>query len=104
MTELTQLKPAAVKSTVKLLSAMAHPARLIVLLLLDEAGTLSAGELQKAAGLEQSAMSHQLKVLRQARLVTSQRDGKRVIYQLADHHVAHIVKDAVRHAAETEAT
>lgn len=104
MTELAQPNRDAMHSTVKLLSAMAHPARLTVLLLLDEAGKLSAGELQKVAGLEQSAMSHQLKVLREARLVTSQRHGKCVIYQLADHHVAHIVKDAFRHAVETETT
>ena len=89
----------AIERTVALFSAIAHPARLTALLELSD-GPRSASELQAAAGLSQTAMSHQLRVLRDAHLVTTARDGRRVVYSLADHHVAHIVHDAVAHASE----
>lgn len=38
--------------------------------------------------------------LRDATRVVGERDGERVIYRLADHHVGHIVEDAFAHAAE----
>ncbi len=89
-----------IASTVALLAVMAHPARLSMLLALSREGTLSAGELTTRASLEQSAASHQLRVLRDARLVCATREGRRVIYRLADRHVAHIVEDALSHARE----
>lgn len=90
----------ALEVTVHLLSAMAHAARLRMLLALSRGGALSAGDLVVASRLEQSAASHQLKVLREARLVSCQREGKRMIYRLADSHVAQIVEDALAHASE----
>ncbi len=95
-----RLSPQALDSAVDLLSAMAHPARLRVLVALRRRGPQSAGALAELCGLEQSAASHQLRVLREARLVKSERDGKRIIYRLVDQHVAQIVEDAVAHAAE----
>lgn len=89
-----------VRATVELLTAVAHPARLTVLLALSRLGPLSAGDLQQLAGLEQSAMSHQLRALRDARLIRSERRGRRAIYQLDDHHVAHIIEDALTHVQE----
>lgn len=93
----------ALDATVHLLSAMAHPARLRVLLALGRDGALSAGDLVVESRLEQSAASHQLKVLREARLVSCERSGKRMIYRLADQHVAQIVQDALAHASESDA-
>jgi DNA-binding transcriptional ArsR family regulator len=94
------LTPDSLAATVRLLSATAHPLRLSVLLTLSREGVLSAGTLAERLGAEQSALSHQLRILRNADLVTGTRHGKRVIYELADHHVAHIVEDALAHAAE----
>jgi len=91
----------AVEATVALFSAIAHPARLTVLLLLADGPPRAVAELQEATGLSQTATSHQLRVLRDAHLVTATRTGRRVLYALADHHVAHIVRDALAHAAET---
>lgn len=88
---------------ITLLRAIAHPGRLQVLLALNRLGPMSVSELQSQCGIEQSAMSHQLQVLRGARLVTSKRVGKRVIYDLNDKHVAHIVEDALLHASERAA-
>jgi DNA-binding transcriptional ArsR family regulator len=90
----------AIGRTVELLAAIAHPVRLAVLLALGRRGPMTAGELQELAGYEQSAMSHQLRVLRDARLVETERHGKQIVYRLHDEHVAHIVEDALRHVRE----
>ena len=91
---------AAVVRTVGLLSALANPLRLRLLLALARFGRLSAGELQQIAAAEQTAVSHQLATLRRHRLVAAERDGRRMIYVLVDDHVAHIVEDALQHANE----
>lgn len=83
-----------------LFGVLAHPGRLQVLALLAEREPRTAGELQEALGLERTALSHQLRVLKEARLVTADRDGRHQCYTLADHHVAHIVRDAVAHVSE----
>ena len=91
---------AALAGAVDLFAAMAHPARLLALVALGRRGPMSAGALAEITGLEQSAMSHQLRALREARLIAADRRGRRVIYRLADHHVPHLVEDALAHAAE----
>ena len=48
---------------------------------------LSVGDLAEVIGATQSAVSHQLRTLKQAHLVKFQRDGKNVIYSLSDDHV-----------------
>jgi len=69
-------------------------------LALSRHGELCAGDLQALAGIEQSAMSHQLRVLREARMVKGERHGKHVVYELHDHHISHIINDALAHAVE----
>ncbi len=81
-------------------AALAHPARLRIMLELSDHGPLSAGELTKRLKAEQSALSHQLTVLRKAAMVKSEVQGRSRLYSLADHHVAHIVGDALAHARE----
>lgn len=90
-----------VERTVALLAALAHAGRLVVLLALARSGPLPVGRLQALAGMEQSATSHQLRVLREARLVRAERRGKQVFYELHDHHVARILEDAVLHTRES---
>lgn len=79
---------------------LAHPGRLHTLMLLAEQEPRSAGELALATGMAQTAMSHQLRQLRDARLVLTERDGRHVLYRLADQHVARIVRDALEHVRE----
>lgn len=50
--------------------------------------------------MTQSAISHQLSVLKKNALVTSRREGKTVIYSLADDHVRHIVGQGFEHITE----
>lgn len=51
-------------------------------------------------GMSQSAVSHQLKVLRQSRLVKYRRDGKVVYYSLDDEHISEIFKKGLKHINE----
>lgn len=51
-------------------------------------------------GISQSAVSHQLKVLRQFKLVKPRREGKMVYYSLSDEHVRHIFNEGLIHINE----
>ena len=51
-------------------------------------------------GMTQSAISHQLRALKNARLVTSRREGKTVFYSLADDHVKTIIDQGMEHVSE----
>lgn len=73
-----------------LLKALAHEARLMVLCqLLD--GEYSAGALQKASGLSQSALSQHLARLREEGLVATRREAQTIYYRLADPNVARVL-------------
>lgn len=50
--------------------------------------------------MTQSAISHQLRVLKQSRLVTSRREGKTIFYALADSHISSIFGQALEHIQE----
>jgi DNA-binding transcriptional ArsR family regulator len=65
--------------------------------LLDGEQTVEA--LAAAAGMEQSAVSHQLRLLRQQRLVAVRRDGRHGYYRLFDHHLPELLA-ALRHHYE----
>ncbi len=84
-----------------LFAALANEVRLRALVALSRHGALSVSELQNLCGLEQSALSHQLGVLRGAALVTTERRGKHVYYALADDHVRHLIDDGIAHAVES---
>ena len=67
-------------------------------------GALALGEkrvteLQDLLPVSQSATSHQLRLLRDRGLVTAHRDGRRVIYSLADEHVITLISVGLAHAA-----
>ena len=61
---------------------------------------LCVAEIAEAIGATQSAVSHQLRTLKQARLVRFQRDGKNVIYSLADDHVYTVLSQGMNHICE----
>ena len=64
------------------------------------ARAMSVGELADAIGATQSAVSHQLRQLKQAHLVKFQRDGKSVIYSLSDDHVYTMLAQGMTHICE----
>ena len=57
-------------------------------------------DLAEALQMTQSAISHQLKILKQAKLVTGRREGKSVFYALADDHVRSIINQGREHIVE----
>jgi ArsR family transcriptional regulator, zinc-responsive transcriptional repressor len=83
----------------ELLKALAAPVRLAVLVGLD-GGPRCVHELVDALQASQPLVSQHLRVLRAAGLVTAQRRGREVAYQLTDEHVRHIVQQAIRHTGE----
>ena len=50
--------------------------------------------------MTQSAVSHQLKLLKQAKLIEGKRDGKQILYSLADEHVRSIINIGLEHIEE----
>jgi DNA-binding transcriptional ArsR family regulator len=90
-----------VQAASELLTALASPLRLSIVTLLDEHGSRCVHQLVDALGVPQPLVSQHLRVLRSARLVHADRQGREIAYSLVDNHVAHIVADAVSHATET---
>ncbi len=78
------------------MQALATTSRVRILGRLRESAC-SVGELAGAVGMEQSAVSHQLRVLRHLGLVTRERRGRQIVYALHDSHVADLLDQAVSH-------
>jgi DNA-binding transcriptional ArsR family regulator len=78
------------------LQALATPSRLRILARLQE-GPSAVGDLAEAVGMEPSACSHQLRLLRNLGLVTGERHGRSIVYALYDHHVAELLEQALFH-------
>ena len=57
-------------------------------------------DIAQLLGMTQSAVSHQLRILKQARLIKARRDGKIVYYSLADDHVATLLRQGMEHIDE----
>ncbi len=82
-----------------LLKMFGEPTRVRILFeLLDH--ELCVGEIAERLEMTVSSISHQLRVLKQARLVKSRRDGKTICYSLADAHVKTIFYHALEHVME----
>ena len=80
-------------------SALSDPTRLRILRALD-VGELCVCDLAAVAGVSQSAVSHQLRILRDRDLVSFRREGKRAVYRLADEHVRTLLGQGFAHARE----
>jgi len=63
-------------------------------------GELCVCDLALATGINRTTVSHQLRVLRENRLVDHRRDGRALFYSLDDDHVAHLLRIATDHVAE----
>lgn len=61
---------------------------------------LCVADLAEAIGATQSAVSHQLRTLKQSRLVRAKREGKNVVYSLSDDHVHSILDQSMTHICE----
>ena len=63
-------------------------------------GERRVADIAETIGATQSAVSHQLRILKAARLVKFQRDGKSIIYSLADDHVYTMLAQGLSHICE----
>ena len=73
--------------------------RLKILFILGE-GELCVDKISEDLNMSQSAVSHQLRILKGCRLVKGRRDGKRIYYSLADDHVHSIIAQGREHVEE----
>lgn len=91
------------QDTSELFKIMGDPSRMkiIIALLTTE---LCVHDLSELTEISQSAVSHQLRILRQARLVRTRRQGKNTFYSLQDSHVEDLVTIALAHVEELYVT
>lgn len=79
--------------------ALGDPTRVRILDVLSH-GELCVCDLAAVLSLSQSAVSHQLRLLRSLRLVRARREGRMVFYALDDRHVVDLVQQGLRHVEE----
>lgn len=92
---------ATVQQLTNLFAAIADPSRAQMLLLLLD-GEKRSGDLAAAIDMSHSAISHQLRWLRDRNLVSARKDGREVYYELADACVREIIEVALRHIGENK--
>lgn len=83
----------------QLFKIFGDPTRIRILYVLSEQETC-VQDIADALEMTQSAISHQLRILKQSSLVKSRRDGKTIYYSLADNHVATIMAQGLEHVCE----
>lgn len=79
-----------------LFSALSDPTRLRIISVLLER-EMNVGDIAEQLSMTESAVSHQLRGLRQMRLVRSRKDGRQVFYALDDDHVAKLYRMGLEH-------
>lgn len=88
--------PALSGSVAETLQALATPSRLRILAHLH-GGPSRVNAIAAAIGMEPSAVSHQLRILRTLGLAVAERRGREIHYQLYDEHVAQLLTEAMSH-------
>ena len=80
-----------------LFKGFADPTRVHILSLLRQNEELCVNDIAEAVELSQSAISHQLRILKQMHLIKFRREGKNIWYSLADEHVKTILQMGLEH-------
>lgn len=83
----------------ELFKAFGDPTRVQILSLLAQQERC-VGDIAESVELSQSAISHQLRILKQMHLIKFRRDGKNILYSLADDHVRTILQMGLEHVLE----
>ncbi len=84
----------------RVFSSLSDPTRLRILHALVVVNEICVCDLAAIAELSVSAVSHQLRLLRDRDLVTSRRDGRNVYYRLADEHISDLMAAGIDHACQ----
>lgn len=90
----------ALKKVSQIFKLLGDQRRVNILIHLKEKDELNVSELMDILSMEQSALSHQLRILKDADLVCSSTQGKNRIYRLKDQHIYEIIKQIVDHVNE----
>lgn len=92
----SRLSEAVAERLADVMFALSTPSRVLILgCLLD--GPRPVGDLASILGMEQSSVSHQLRVLREHTLVRAERVGRQRVYALYDEHVIALLRAGLRH-------
>ncbi len=87
------------RRTAELFGVLSDPTRIKIIHSLSQA-ELCVGELAEVVGVSDSAVSHQLRILRNLGLVSYRREGKKVLYSLSDEHLKRILEQSLEHVKE----
>lgn len=90
---------ASIDVAARIFRAMGDPARLRTLAMLAQ-GEACVSEIAAATSEELSTISQRLRVLRSENLLARRRQGKHILYSLADQHVASLIFNALAHSTE----
>jgi DNA-binding transcriptional ArsR family regulator len=96
---MTPIDPAALEGLTEIFRVLGDPTRLRILDALSR-GELCVGDLAGQLDVTESAVSHQLRLLRGARIVRARRDGRMIFYSLDDTHVRTLFEQGLRHVKE----
>ena len=96
------VSPGDARRLADIFAALGEPTRLRILDALDRAGELCVCDLCAQLDLGQSNVSHQLRLLRNLRLVTFRKQGRTVYYKLGDDHVATLLRQTLDHLLEDD--
>ena len=91
-----ELDAATARDVAETMQALAAPSRVRILGRLRQSAC-AVRELAEAVGMERSAVSQQLRVLRHLGLVIGERRGRSIVYALHDSHVADLIDQAIFH-------
>ncbi len=102
LTHKRSLAPRTLLGIAEIFKTLSDPTRLRILSALADAGPreLCVHQLCQRLGLQQSAASHQLRLLRVGRMVAARREGREIFYSLLDAHVPDLIRAARAHAEE----
>lgn len=97
-----QTDPAVVQALAETFRILGDPTRVRIVDALSE-GELCVCDIAERVGISESAVSHQLRLMRTMRIVRGRREGRCVYYTLDDQHVLSLFQQGLRHVTEDRA-
>jgi DNA-binding transcriptional ArsR family regulator len=96
---MSKIDPRDVEGLTEIFRVLGDPTRVRILDLLSRE-ELCVGDVANRLGVTESAVSHQLRLLRNTRVVRSRREGRMIFYALDDRHVLTLFRQGLRHVQE----
>lgn len=99
-----EVDPNYIELAAEVLTLLADPTRMRILLVLEEHGELPVGEIAATVGRPRPGVSQHLARLRMAHMVTTRQEGTKVLYSLIDEHPMYVIREAYRQAEHSVST